>query len=414
MVRRPRVSVIMASFNHAAFVGQAVESVLSQSFADLEFVITDDGSSDATADIVRGYTDPRIRLEIFPQNRGACHALNYCIQRAKGEYISVLNSDDWFLPGKLAAQVEFLDRNPGVVAVFAKPLIVDEAGAPLVWEKDPFIDDLPDRFAWLRLFFYHGNALCHPTVMIRRSTYDEVGLYNPLLRQLPDLDMWVRICARNEIRVMPERLIAYRLLSGQRNVSAPTPEVLLRSLWEHSRVLHRFWELDLETLRLTFAAELSVEAGWQDLPVTVTLAHLAGSKSSPQLELFALETMEEAIAEGLPGASLNELHVMTGRLDVFRADTLARAEAASRTAEQARQEAVRRAELAEAASITRHQAPQEAVRRAELAEAALSAMRSSSSWRATSPLRTIVLLLRRYRQNGWINSVARGRKTGGR
>ena len=124
----PRVSVIMASFNHADFVGKAVNSVLSQSFTDFEFVITDDGSSDATVDVIRGYSDPRIQLEVFSRNRGACHAMNCCIRRSKGKYISVINSDDWFFPGKLATQVQFLDRNRDIAAVFGKPLMVDEAG----------------------------------------------------------------------------------------------------------------------------------------------------------------------------------------------------------------------------------------------------------------------------------------------
>ena len=448
MPRDPRVSVIMASFNHAGFVGQAVDSVLSQSFTDFEFVITDDGSSDATVDVIRGYADPRVQLEVFPQNRGACHAMNRCIERSKGEYISVINSDDWFLPGKLEAQVEFLDRHRDIAAVFAKPIMVDEAGALLDKENNPFgdifIDDLPDRFAWLRFFFYHHNALCHPTVMIRRSVYDVVGLYSPSLRQLPDFDMWVRICARYEIRVMPKQLIAFRVLSGQRNTSAGTPEALLRSLWEQTRVQHRFLNLDTRTFNLTFPEELACEAGWLDLPIAVRLARTAGARSDARLELFALEMMEKAVADGLAGASLDELHAMTGRLDPFRSKALAASEAAFAVAqatsiaagqarqeavrrselaeatliaveqsrqeavrrselaeatliavEQARQEAVEQSELAEATLIAVEQSRQEAVRRSELADAGLSAVHSSTSWRITIPCRAISRLLRR-------------------
>jgi hypothetical protein len=385
MRRVPRVSVIMASFNHAGFVEQAIDSVLSQSFSDFEFVITDDGSSDATVDAIRRYADPRIRLEVFPRNRGASHAMNCCIGRSKGEYISVINSDDWFLQGKLAAQVEFLDRNRDIAAVFAKPLMVDEAGALLAKENDPFgdlfIDDLPDRFAWLHFFFYHGNALCHPTVMIRRSIYDEVGLYSPSLRQLPDFDMWVRVCARYEIRVMPEQRIAYRVLSGRRNTGAPTPETLLRSLWEQTRVQHRFLNLDGRTFDLTFPEELPCETGWQDLPIAVRLARTAGARSDARLQLFALEMMEKAVAEGLPGASPDQLHAMTGRLDPFRSKALAASEAALA--------------LSQAASNAAEQARQEAVRRSELAEASLAAMHSSTSWRITGPFRAISRLLQR-------------------
>src|SRR5271157_850227 len=105
MVLKPRLSVIMPSYNHARFVGRAVESVLEQSFGDFEFIITDDGSSDGTPDVIRRFHDPRIDYERFPVNQGGCGATNRCIERAQGEYVALLNSDDFFLPDKLAKQI---------------------------------------------------------------------------------------------------------------------------------------------------------------------------------------------------------------------------------------------------------------------------------------------------------------------
>jgi glycosyltransferase involved in cell wall biosynthesis len=126
----PKISVVMASYNHAAFVRQAVESALNQSFTDLEVVITDDGSRDGTADVIRGLTDPRIRLEVLPENRGACLAVNGALARARGDYVAVLNSDDFFLPGKLERQAAFLEAHPEIGAVFGQPHFVDERGRP--------------------------------------------------------------------------------------------------------------------------------------------------------------------------------------------------------------------------------------------------------------------------------------------
>src|SRR6478609_6490095 len=97
----PTVSVVIPAYNHAAFIREAVQSVLDQSLTDLQILITDDGSSDGTPDVVRLFRDPRIELEIFESNRGAALALNSAIRRARGEFVCMLASDDYFLPGKL-------------------------------------------------------------------------------------------------------------------------------------------------------------------------------------------------------------------------------------------------------------------------------------------------------------------------
>src|SRR4051812_30349914 len=102
----PKVSVIMASYNHAKFVQTAVQSVLLQTFEDWELCITDDASQDGTPDIVEAIDDKRIRLHRLPENRGVSAALNDAIRRSSGDYIAVLNSDDVFLSDKIRAQVE--------------------------------------------------------------------------------------------------------------------------------------------------------------------------------------------------------------------------------------------------------------------------------------------------------------------
>ena len=107
----PKVSVVMASYNHEAFVREAIGSVLNQSYQDFELVITDDGSADGTVKAIQSVSDPRIRLNVFKENQGACAAVNDALARARGDYIAVLNSDDYFLPGKLEKQVAFVDAN---------------------------------------------------------------------------------------------------------------------------------------------------------------------------------------------------------------------------------------------------------------------------------------------------------------
>jgi glycosyltransferase involved in cell wall biosynthesis len=255
----PKVSVVMASYNHADFVRQAVESALTQSFSDLEMVITDDGSPDRTADIIRSISDPRIDFLAFPENRGACDGINNAILRSRGEYLAILNSDDFFLPGKLARQVEFLDANPNVGAVFGQPTIVDETGNEvMVGESShPFTKVFTKvnrtRAEWLRYFFECGNCLCHPTLMIRRACYDKVGLYDPTLMNLPDFDMWLRLCRSFDIHVMSEQLTAFRILKNERNTSAPSMPNWARVAWETTHVLGHFTELSEAELREVIA-----------------------------------------------------------------------------------------------------------------------------------------------------------------
>lgn len=101
MTNRPHVSVILAAFNSESFVGQAVASVLQQTVSDLELLVIDDGSTDRTVDLVRAFDDPRIRLFAQPVNRGPSHARNVGLTEARGEWITIIDSDDWYAPDRL-------------------------------------------------------------------------------------------------------------------------------------------------------------------------------------------------------------------------------------------------------------------------------------------------------------------------
>jgi len=248
----PKVSVCIPSYNHEKYVRAAIESVLEQSFQDFEILVTDDGSTDRTVEELRAIQDKRLSLEVLPQNRGACIALNASIKRGTSEFVAVLNSDDIFLPGKLERQVRFLESRPDAGAVFGYPAFMDESGSPLredqTFYRDTFKVENRTQGQWLRQFFLRGNVLCHPTILIRRRCYDEVGYYDPSLAQLPDLDMWVRLVQRYSIHILPEPLVGFRILSDNRNASAPRQEVIVRLNWEWRRILEHYAALDRRLL----------------------------------------------------------------------------------------------------------------------------------------------------------------------
>ena len=313
----PRVSVVIASYNHEKYVRATIESVLAQSLQDFEILVTDDGSVDRTVAEVQAIADPRISLVALPRNGGACAAINATILRASGDYIAILNSDDVFLPGKLARQVRYLDENPGVAAVFTQPLFIGEDGNPhpnpgkdiaLASEKNR------SRDGWLRRFFRKGNGLCHPSVMIRRRCYEEVGLYNPALAQLPDLEMWVRLLRQHEIHLIEEPLVGFRVRDNQMNASAARPEVILRNQWEWLRVLERYLDLDNALLGLTFP-EIASRIG--RVPTPWLVGEMALSSGGPAYELFALETMYKVVSNGSDAARCRGFIEITGSVDPF-------------------------------------------------------------------------------------------------
>lgn len=250
MVSTPLVSVVIASYNHAAYVRACLDSVRAQTLQDFEIIITDDGSADETVAIIQGLDDPRIRLEVFPTNRGACIAFNHGISLARGRYIAILNSDDCFLPEKLQRQMDFLESHPGIGAVFAYPQLINEIGGQFADSEHKdfsvFHTLNRDRYAWLRHFFDHGNCLCHPTVLIRRECYEQVGLLDARLAQVPDLDFWIRLTRRFEIHILNEPLLSFRIRDNQQNASAGRPEVIVRDLWERQRILRHYlgWSAD--------------------------------------------------------------------------------------------------------------------------------------------------------------------------
>ncbi len=290
----PVVSVVMASYNHERFVGEAVESVLAQTLQDFEFIVTDDGSADRTADIVASYDDKRIHLKRFERNRGACIALNEGVRTARGRYIAVINSDDAFVAEKLDIQARYLDAHPEVAAVFSWVQVIDDDGAPFADPTHQYYSVFEQanrtRYEWLCRFFTQGNCLCHPTLMIRRQAYGQVGCYDERLQQLPDLDMWVRLCLRHEIQVLSDRLIRFRVRADQGNASGSTPDAAARALWEYRRILDHYLRLSAQEVTRVFP-QCDTGDGIEDRDVPYLLARIALDTRTGVRELFGLETL---------------------------------------------------------------------------------------------------------------------------
>lgn len=313
----PRVSVLIKSYNHRPYVEQAVRSVLAQGFQDFELLVLDDASADGTAEVVRGIADPRIDLRVSDENMGPSLALKTLLERARGEYVAILNSDDFALPGRLEQQVAYLDRNPAAAAVFTTAMIVGEDGSEIAGPdvfKAPAAWPDHDRCRWLRRFFFRGNCLCAPSAMLRRDMLREVGLPDPRFTNLHDLELWVRLASRHEIGFISRPLTAYRIRANQKNLSAPRPDAQLRAQFETSVILKHYARMPPALISEIFAPELDHHVLADEGDVKRFVAEVAMTMPLPSYRLFALQALFEAAEDR---ADYERLRTLTGQTDLF-------------------------------------------------------------------------------------------------
>ena len=186
----PFFTVIMPLYNHEAYVGHAVQSVLAQTFGDFELVVCNDGSTDGSLEIVDGFGDHRIRV-IDKPNGGTVSALNSCLLNARGQYICWLSSDDLYAPGKLALHWEHHHAQP------ASPL----SFAPFGYLRDgvtvPDVQLRPESPARLAQFL-EGNYVNGLSVCADRRLYAQYGLFDSRFRYAHDVERWYQFLAHYE------------------------------------------------------------------------------------------------------------------------------------------------------------------------------------------------------------------------
>jgi glycosyltransferase involved in cell wall biosynthesis len=201
----PKVSVVMSVYNGARFLRQAVDSILAQTLADFEFIVVDDGSTDGTAEILKGYTDPRVRM-ITQANVGLLGSLNRAIDIASGEYIARMDADDISSPPRLELQLEWLESHPRTAVLGTQVAQIDEAGDAIRRHYHPRSTDAIEK-ALLR----GTTALSHGSVMFRRACFESVGGYRQPFEHAEDYDLWLRMIESHDIWNLPSVLYLKRL-----------------------------------------------------------------------------------------------------------------------------------------------------------------------------------------------------------
>ena len=200
----PKVTVFMAVYNREAFVGDAVRSVLAQTFRDFELLIIDDGSTDRTVEIVERFRDPRIRLLRHETNRGIPVTRNHGLLAARGGYFAILDSDDTAFPRRLELQTAFLDANPKVAGVGSWALRIEADGRP----ASPAIRPWRPRDIRARIPF--ATCFKNPTMTARTAAMREFG-YREEFVICQDIDLWNRVSVKYALANLPRFLVRYRL-----------------------------------------------------------------------------------------------------------------------------------------------------------------------------------------------------------
>lgn len=196
----------MAVYNGAAYLREAIDSVLAQTYRDFEFVIVDDGSSDATPDLLATYTDARLRVHRLPGNHGLIDALNSGLALCRGEYIARMDGDDFSHPERFARQVAFLDANSDVGVIGTATWIVDAAGRKLDYAPQPIGDGA------IRFVAMTRNPFHHPSVMWRTSHFAGRGLaFDNRYQAVEDFDLWTRALLVTRAANLRAPLLSYRV-----------------------------------------------------------------------------------------------------------------------------------------------------------------------------------------------------------
>jgi glycosyltransferase involved in cell wall biosynthesis len=212
----------MPAYQAAAWIGDAIESALAQTWQNFELIVVDDASSDSTLAVARSYDDRRLRVEANPRNLGQARNHNRAVEFSRGTYVKFLHADDRLAPDCLEAMVAPAEEDPGVGLVFSARDVVVENDDEIAWSAE--YADLHERFRGLarindgRFLFdqlvdagLKDNWIGEPTaVLVTRRALEAAGGFNVHVHQVVDLDLWLRIMVGHRVGFVDRPLCTYR------------------------------------------------------------------------------------------------------------------------------------------------------------------------------------------------------------
>lgn len=215
----PAVSIVLPTHQRGDLLGRAIVSVLAQTYVDFELVVVDDGSTDDTAAVVSRIEDPRVRLIRLPVNRGAAAARNAGIAATRAPFLAFQDSDDEWLPHKLASHMRVFASCPAAVGVVYSDMQRVHADGRVTEFRSP--DLVPERLLDPATGFYQVCGIGIQSTVIRRECLEAVGGFNEAFPALEDLELFIRLLRHCEFHHLGEPLVRYHETDGlSRNVPA--------------------------------------------------------------------------------------------------------------------------------------------------------------------------------------------------
>ncbi|MFW6016530.1 MAG: glycosyltransferase [bacterium] len=202
------ISVIMSVYNAEKYLEEAVESILTQSYKDFEFIIIDDKSTDNSADIIKSYAikDERIKYIKNDINRGLTYSLNKALDLAEGKYIARMDADDISIKNRFEIQYNYLENNKDISLLGTSAYNINETGDIIAERNVPF------TFEEIKNSIKLVNPVIHPSVMFRKRDILAIGGYNEKFKKVQDYELWFRVIANGlKIENLSERLLYYRV-----------------------------------------------------------------------------------------------------------------------------------------------------------------------------------------------------------
>lgn len=219
----PRVSIIMATYNRAALLPKAVESVRAQTFRDWELIVIDDASSDDTPEVLAALkkNEPRLAAVLRnDQNLGISKTYNKGFRAAKGEYIAMIDDDDAWIPeDKLEEQVKFLDGNPECAGCGGGVVVVDASGRELYRYLKPRDD------GEIRRYMLYSNPMANSTTVFRRQAAERAGWYDESIRYSGDRDFWLKMGLQGKLYNFPLYFSYYTMSDKSTSIARIKPHL---------------------------------------------------------------------------------------------------------------------------------------------------------------------------------------------
>lgn len=213
-----QVTILMSTYNAEKYIAETIESILNQTYKDFELLISEDGSTDNTLNIIKKYAEKDKRIKIFAhENMGASHSYNRAMELIENEWIARMDADDIMMPNRIERQVAFIQENPDLAVASSFVYNIDENGKIIAKYESPLTNR---EIVADRVKRNHAIGFHHPAVIMRKSVVQEVGGYRQAFWPTEDLDLWNRITERGYIvLVQPEYLLKYRIHSTSASIS---------------------------------------------------------------------------------------------------------------------------------------------------------------------------------------------------